>query len=202
MKLLEYFSVDNGIFTFMKKVNADDYSALIGDTLPASDYDLTLLATCGERTAAPVVVMSATDGALTDSAKETLALVIWAKYGDSWKRVHDALYSEYTADSPYNVVTETESTDSGNAESTNKNVSKVYGYNSDDSGDGVNDTASTTTDNSTTGATHKSTVTVHGNTGNRTRAEIIQTELNLRRTQFLDVVFNDIKNFLTNAVYE
>lgn len=202
MKILDFFSIDNGLFTTVKKVAADTYNELFGTTEPAV-YDSMLLATCGERTPSPLVTsMLNSGGELPDNARETLALVLLVKYGESWKRVHNALIADYEAENPYSVTTEKTTTTESNHETTNKNVSKIYGFDSDDSTGGANDTENESTDTGKSGATVTDNTTVKGNTGNRTRAEIIQTELNLRQNNFVTIVMNDIKNTISNAVYE
>ena len=126
-----------------------------------------------------------------------LFMMVLQKYDTKWKRLYDALFSEYNPIDNYNM-TEDENAQTQIHMESSQNV-KTYGF---DSSTPV-PTGEAGAGSDTTGDYDKNRrkLTRKGNIGVTTTQTMIEQELELRKHDFMDIVINDIGEFITRPQY-
>ena len=138
-----------------------------------------------------------------------LQTIIINKYGLSWSRLWDAMQLVYNPLENYNmkekttpgvVTTRRENTDLNVANGANGNV---YGFNSSSAvpASSSNGTSRTTGDKAKNYSEESRTgfdqLERSGNIGVTTSQQMLQSEIDVRRTQFFDIVFANVDKILT-----
>ncbi len=266
-----------------------DYSNWIFDRviLPTGDdsetINLLYSAHSGGKNISPLCLkVNNNEEIASDSAKDTIAKLLRARFMPQWRKIYDALFADYNPIENYKMVetetiaasgsnssngtsttdinnttnskltTENTGTEKGvgsinvdvngttETKGTANTTGQVYGYDSEDAvNDSSNTTTSdeTTTNTSTTGTTTsddttssnngssngeditigKNTTTTtntgnhdtnsdrelnkHGNIGVTTSQQMITAELELRKTNYYDIIFKDVDNLLCLHIY-
>lgn len=119
------------------------------------------------------------------------------KFSPKWKRLYDAMFAEYNPIDNYNM-TEDENAQTQIHTESSQNV-KTYGFDSSEpvpTGEGA-------AGSDTTGDYDKNRrkMTRKGNIGVTTTQTMIEQEIELRKHDFMDIVINDIGEFLTRPQY-
>ena len=119
------------------------------------------------------------------------------KYNTKWKRLYEAMFAEYNPIDNYNM-TEDENAQTQIHTESSQNV-KTYGF---DSSEPV-PTGEGSAGSDTTGDYDKNRrkLTRKGNIGVTTTQTMIEQEIELRKHDFMDIVINDIGEFLTRPQY-
>lgn len=192
VKLLENQTKNDNIFLTLKNDSPADYSELFGNTEPDNLYYM-LINMGGQRNLNPF---------FKEKSTLTIMDIVLSKYKNNWLKVKTAINGDYDIFNPYKMTTDTieNITAKETNDGTNKNTSSVYGFNSDV---GSESDENLTEKNSVTDTTNDrdTNKTVTGNSGNKTPPELIQQELEIRKTNYFDIVLNDIMNYMTLEVY-
>ena len=149
---------------------------------------------------------------------EHLGKVAYDRYGGNWERIYTAYF--LTAYSPLenydmtqvrtpNLTYDTDNDRKGKSTTTTGNTTKVVPFNSTtetETGavDGSVTTEELLADNhsdQTTTETGTDTLTRHGNIGVTTSQQMLQSELDLRKLDFIKLVFEDIDKVLLRNFY-
>lgn len=136
-------------------------------------------------------------------------------YGEKWTRLYDALFAAYNPIHNYDMTESETKTNSGTITTDNTQTSNgsttqtvnIYGYNSSDAtpannNTGTDDTTTTDKGSAETSASETRELTRAGNIGVTTSAQMIEGELNLRKTVFLGIVIEDLDDALTIGIYD
>lgn len=198
-QIKEFITFDKGFFSTMKQNHRAIYDELFSDNgegwnvIDPKNLDMDLLVTCGERYAAPLLIHY-------DMAK--VVEYVLNRYTDSWKRCKAALMADYDVLKPYDTVKTTTQEKTGE-NTVNNTVTDKTGVNTFDSEEPV-DKQTDTTENSgktTETETVKTTVENTGVTGNIPAANLIQSELEVRKTNFISLVIGDVETQLSLDIY-
>ena len=152
---------------------------------------------------------------------EYLAKIIYNRFSDKWKKIYDALMTEYNPLENYSMTEERtpdltfEDTETQKSEiTTNRETSaqnKYKGFNTDEpvllnQTDGTDDV--TTSGGSEDNETHKTTthtgtetLTRSGNIGVTTSQQMLESEFKVRQYDFYKMIYNDIDSILCLSVY-
>lgn len=180
----------------------------------------------GKKSISPLVEALLTSAALTETDKETLAGIIWNKYHEKWERIHNVLTMNYNPLENYNMVEHETSSSEGHQsasssgtshtesadETDNKTTNSAYGFNSVTAVKTDESESKTTSDidstNTSSGSSSSSNddsgereLTRSGNIGITTSQMMAESEIQLRKNNFYDMVFTDVDTILTSGVY-
>ena len=133
--------------------------------------------------------------------------MIRAKYAEKWKRIHDALFADYNPISNYDM-TEDENTGTNVKTHTyegdgagNETESKVFGFNSETAVPaGTSSMKSALQTEGDFEDNHRQ-LTRSGNIGTTTTQIMIESELELRKHQFTDIILDDLASFFCLRAY-
>lgn len=170
-------------FTELKKIiNEDD----------ASSIYLLYLSHSGKKKISPLLDLLLLDDLVTTKAERTAKLVdvLLVKYGNNWNRICGAFNESYNPLDNYNMIEHEEVNSKVTATSGSK--AKVYGFNTT-SDDPVNDNE-VEMENTSEGTKDDNfrDLTRRGNIGVTTSQQMLESELELRKYNLLDAIFNDI----------
>lgn len=148
-----------------------------------------------------------------------LATLIFQKYLDKWNRLANALFADYNPIENYNMSetgtrdkttsVDTDMTTSSETESTD--TSKYSGFNSGDSFNNVTESDHNgSVEQTTSGLSTKNkqiddedtTLTRSGNIGVTTSQQMIESEIELRRHQMNEIMYDDLDKILFLDIYE
>ena len=156
-----------------------------------------------------------------DVTSSRLANTILRRFATKWKKIYDALVTQYNPLENYSMLEErtpeltTEETENVNSEvTTNRETnasSKYKGFNASDpvtitTTDGKEDvtTSGASADNETHRVienTGKETLTRSGNIGVTTSQQMLESEFKVRQYDFYKMVYNDIDSILCLSIY-
>lgn len=156
-----------------------------------------------------------------DTLSQRLAKTIYRRFATKWKKIYDALMTQYNPLENYSMLEErtpeltTEETENVNTEvTTNRETnasSKYKGFNASDpvtitTTDGSEDvtTSGASRDNEThkvTENTGKETLTRSGNIGVTTSQQMLESEFKVRQYDFYKMIYNDIDSVLCLSIY-
>ena len=197
IKVKNVFPITNGIMATISRLCDFGFN---------DDIDLLLLSKCGKRNITPVVEMLLDNSEnLSQEAITRLAWLIIQEYGDSWKRIKEALNLEYNplTASIYHeeetTDTEGETGDNSN-EVLKKDVSAIDippdNYVTDDQ----NRTESSATGTSKT--TAKRILDRTSNVSSYKNSDLVISEIEMRvNSRFISQVIEDVKNYIAMMIY-
>ena len=156
-----------------------------------------------------------------DDANDDIAKMIYRRFATKWKKIYDALMTQYNPLENYSMLEErtpeltTEETENVNTEvTTNRETnasSKYKGFNASDpvtitTTDGSEDvtTSGASRDNEThkvTENTGKETLTRSGNIGVTSSQMMLEQEFKVRQYDFYKMIYNDIDSILCLSIY-
>ena len=156
-----------------------------------------------------------------DVLSSKLAKFIYRRFATKWKKIYDALMTQYNPLENYSMLEErtpeltTEETENVNTEvTTNRETnasSKYKGFNASDpvtitTTDGSEDvtTSGASADNETRKVienTGKETLTRSGNIGVTTSQQMLESEFKVRQYDFYKMIYNDIDSVLCLSIY-
>ena len=173
----------------------------------------------GSKTVSPLVRKMLMNGNLEDSSRQSLALLIAAKFRSNWKHLWDAFNAEYNPINNYDMIEDIQkdgaNQDTNNLKDTTTHGRTVtdtmshYGFNSSSSQPSDIDSSveGGTTDVGHTGTVDykidEHTVTKRsGNIGVTTNQKMIEEEWNLRKMNFFERVYSDVDSVLALSIYD
>lgn len=128
-----------------------------------------------------------------------IANIIYNRFSEKWKHIYDAMMLEYNPLENYSMVEdENVNTDITN---TSNGSSNVFGFNTD-SEDGVSDSKNEVS-STTSGKfddNHRK-LTRSGNIGVTTSQQMLESELEIRKNIFIEMVMNDIDSIMCLKIY-
>lgn len=157
-----------------------------------------------------------TETEIREEIESRYAELINAELLPNWERVYNALFSDYNPIENYRMI-ENEETDgdtkretnlsvSGSNSESNSNERKFNGFNTDSPKvvESSNGSSSGSNSQSTLGSEENNVDTLHnereltrsGNIGVTTSQQMIESEINLRKHKFLNIVYADIDKLL------
>ena len=192
-RIKDFLTTSEGIFAEFETQNSSLFNSLFDDIEGATlDYDF--YNKCAMRYAAPILTNA--------DSLETVVKLIISRYSENWLKIHDVMFSDYDAINPYYRETETteneETTADSNGTTTTKN--SIYAFNSDSASDSEENLTNTENAKSTNRANSGKTV-IKGNNGNTSFSELMLKEIEARKLSFIDIVFNDVMQYITLSIY-
>ena len=188
MKIKELFEndTDGGIFHRIQKIGF--FSWLTEDMAGDLDTEYIYLRS-GDKSISPL---------LEHSALDKVASIIVMKFGDKWNRLYDAfITSVYNPIENYSM-TETEKTNS-KVKVTSSGKSGTYGFNSDNSVPTGESSTETTSEGNAND--NNRTLTRSGNIGVTTSQQMLQSELDLRKWNFANMLYDDVDSICCLSIY-
>ena len=127
-----------------------------------------------------------------------IADIIYNRFGAKWKRIYDALYSTYNPIENYNMH-EVRTPDLKTAQDTTaKGKTGIYWFNGSGARDSASNDATSSTNQSVPGT---ETLDRTGNIGVTTSQQMIESEWELRKHDFYQMIYNDIDSLLCLKIY-
>lgn len=188
MKIRELIEDDtNGIFHRIQRLG---FFRWLTEKM-ASDLDTEYLYLhSGEKTISPL---------LEKTSLDKVASIIVSKFGDKWNRLYDAfITSVYNPIENYSM-TESEKTNS-KVKVTSSGKSGTYGFNSDDSVPTGESSTETTSEGNADD--NRRELTRSGNIGVTTSQQMLQSELDLRKWNFTEMMYEDVDSICTLSIYD
>lgn len=192
-RIRDFLTTSEGIFAEFEAQNASLFNSLFDDIEGATlDYDF--YNKCSMRYAAPILTNA--------DSLETVVKLIISRYSENWLKIHDVMFSDYDAINPYYRETDTTETEETTVDSNGTNTTKnsIYAFNSDSASDSEETLTNTENANSTNRANSGKTV-IKGNNGNTSFSELMLKEIEARKLSFIDIVFNDVMQYITLSIY-
>lgn len=135
---------------------------------------------------------------LEHSSLDKIASIIVSKFGDKWNRLYDAfITSSYNPLENYSMK-ETEKTNS-KVKVTSSGKSGTYGFNSDDSVPTGESSTETTSEGNADDNNRE--LTRSGNIGVTTSQQMLESELELRKWNFTEMMYEDVDSLCTLSIY-
>lgn len=196
MKIKEFLTPANNVFTAIKTVNPSIYESLFQDT-DSSLLDIDYYYHSGNKTISPLC-----EGQGKDNLNN-IAKILLIRYAGKWQKLYTDLTIEYSFDKPYTLTTSRNRDNNYNSKGGSDNTDTHYlkGINSDDENESEKQSGvSNNHRDDTTKETENTTVT--GNLGNTPMADLLTKELEVRKNYFIDIVFSDVDSLLALQIYE
>lgn len=134
-----------------------------------------------------------------------MGMILISKYMFDWSKLHDAMFADYNPIQNYDSTEEiTRSGDDKTSINTDmKQTSNVSAFNSSTLQPNAEvDSSGTAANNySKTDYNSKVKTTRYGNIGVTTSQQMIESEIELRKQNFLELIFNDVDNVFVSNLY-
>lgn len=142
-------------------------------------------------------LLKAEESNVIGSALDKLVSIIILKYKDSWNKLYNSLFADYNPIENYSMV-ENENIGSKVTSTTSTNQ-KQFGFNSVEGSDSTSDTGTATTQGDYND-NHRQ-LTRSGNIGVTTSQQMIESEIELRKKNLYNIIFDDVDSIVTNLNY-
>lgn len=159
----------------------------------------------GDKTPSPLLVRFSEHNdfkVLTDIQVNTIANIIWSRYGTKWNKIVEAMYSEYNPIDNYNMEETTKTKTRITTTQSANGTGSVYGFNSSSA---VPSASSSSGGNSTTSGDAEDNVVVvtrKGNIGVTTSQQMQKSTINLwNMWNIAEQIFTDVDKVLTLPIY-
>ena len=175
--------------------NLDSLKTLITSD-DASNLDLLYLVHSGDKYISKLCIYSYDkDVMIPANRSKDIADLLLNKFGDNWNRMYQSLLEQYNPTNDYDKITHEEF----NSKVKNTSASKRYGFNTPaDSPVGDTDIESESSGLKDDNFTDSH---VYGNVGINSRQKLINEELELRKKNIIEMIFNDIDTMLCLKIY-
>lgn len=162
----------------------------------ASNLDLLYLVHSGDKYISKLCIYSYDEDVMTPADRsKNIADLILLKFGSNWDKMYKSLLEEYNPTNDYDKTTHEEF----NSKVKNTSASKRYGFNTPaDSPVGDTDIESESSGTKDDNFTDSH---VYGNVGINSRQKLINEELELRKKNIIEMIFNDIDTMLCLKIY-
>lgn len=191
MKIKDVFSSSSGVYAIFKELFPEKYTLFYGD-IETADLDNYFYYKYGNRT----VVQFIEDNASNVQVAVKLIINMHLK---QWTKMYDALFSEYDFLQPYKNVTEKSGTDTHTIKTDNEDTTQTKGFNSSDYIDNDKNITDGTKKDTTE---YGSKTTITGNIGNKSYAELVNSELELSKVKFSTLIEDDLLKEMCLSIYE
>lgn len=159
----------------------------------------------GDKTPSNLIVRFAdqnTDGTLTDSQVNSIANILWSRYGTKWSKITDVMGKDYNPIENYSMVEETRITQDILTEQTGNSSAGIYGFNSNNAVPSANSEAGNETRITADGDHNITHHTRSGNIGVTTSQQMQQSSLDLwNNWNIVEQLFTDVDKVLTLPIY-
>ena len=142
-------------------------------------------------------LLKAEESNVIGSALDKLVSIIILKYKDSWNKLYNSLFADYNPIENYSMV-ENENIGSKVTSTTSTNQ-KQFGFNNIEGSDSTSDTGTATTQGDYND-NHRQ-LTRSGNIGVTTSQQMIESEIELRKKNLYNIIFDDVDSIVTNLNY-
>ena len=188
-KIRELFKndADGGIFQRIQRMGF--FSWLTEDMAGVLDTEYIYLRS-GDKSISPL---------LEHSALDKVASIIVSKFGDKWNRLYDAFITRVYNPIENYSMTESEKTNS-KIKVTSSGKAGTYGFNSDDSVPTGESSTETTSEGNADD--NKRELTRSGNIGVTTSQQMLQSELDLRKWNFANMLYDDVDSICCLCLYD
>lgn len=162
----------------------------------ASNLDLLYLVHSGDKYISKLCYYSYDEDVMPPADRsKNIADLILLKFGSNWDKMYKSLLEEYNPINDYDKTTHEEF----NSKVKNTSASKRYGFNTPaDSPVGDTDIESESSGTKDDNFTDSH---VYGNVGINSRQKLINEELELRKKNIIEMIFNDIDTMLCLKIY-
>ena len=162
----------------------------------ATNLDLLYLTHSGDKYISKLCILSYDEDVMTPADRsKNIADLILLKFGSNWDKMYKSLLEEYNPANDYDKTTHEEF----NSKVKNTSASKRYGFNTPaDSPVGDTDIESESSGTKDDNFTDSH---VYGNVGINSRQKLINEELELRKKNIIEMIFNDIDTMLCLKIY-
>ena len=191
-KVKDYITIENGFFKNFKESHLEDYTLLLGDSNP-EHLDRSIGIKGGARYAAPL---------LKEYLIKDVVLYLLTNNLDKWKKQKELLKLDYNVLNPYEQKKTTTQEKTGESIDTIKETEK-RSVNTFDSQEAIEKDldSSENTNTSSQNENVKITVETSGNVGNIAPTKLIIEEMEMRKTQLLDLIIKDVLKEISLDVY-
>lgn len=185
MRIKDIISIEQGFFSFIN-YNIDNFTF--------AQLDLLFLTKYGEREISPIIESLLDENKqLTNAKLELLGAIIHNMFVHSWNNQNDVLTTEYRPLENYYETLETTRTNLHN--DTTNTDNNTYAFNSLDSVDKDN------TNQTNNGGANETITQSKRGLANGDYSDIIEKALQVKAIRLVDIVFNDIKWFISLSLY-
>lgn len=185
MKIKDVLNIDNGFFAYI------NYPL---DNFTFKELDLLFLSKYGERLISPVVEnLLDVNGELSNTNLELLGKIIYNMYSYSWNDQKSVLNVNYDPLENYHETLETVRVSENN--NTTNVDNNTYAFNSVDSVDKDNSIQSSE------GGLNENVVQTKKGFMNGNYTDIIKQTIDVKSIKLVDLVFNDVKEFISLNLY-
>lgn len=214
---------DSDNYTVFRMLSAEEMMSDIITDDNYSDIDLEyFIGTSGDKFISPLLekLMEDLNGDIYEVSKQ-LEKIIFRRFGDKWKRLHDALIQEYNPLENYSMeeirtpdltTDETSNTKTDITVERDSEASNSYkGFNatepslvSKSEGDETTTTEGTKADNEVSKKTEETgteTTTRSGNIGVTTSQQMLESEFKVRQYDFYKQIYSDVDSVLCLSIY-
>jgi hypothetical protein len=189
MKIKELFEndTDGGIFHRIQKIGF--FSWLTEDMAGDLDTEYIYLRS-GDKSISPL---------LEHTPLDKVSSIIVTKFGDKWNRLYDAFITQTYNPLDNYSMTETEKTNS-KVKVTSSGTAGTYGFNSDNSVPTGESSTETTSEGNADDNNRE--LTRSGNIGVTTSQQMLQSELDLRKWNFANMLYDDVDSICCLCIYD
>lgn len=199
MKLNEVFPLDGlnqniGIFAIFRKLYPDEFDKFF-DKLTPLPLDMYFIGTYGERTVTPLVESIAKGNTSYDGT----LMVIFSMHMQSWLKSYEALFTDYSPFDNYKLTETHKGTTTNEGDNTSDSLDSIQSFDSTD----FKDTDKTTNNSKSNNVeTQDIVITKTGNIGNTVNSDLISKQLWAYRSKLIQIIFADIRDYMTLQLYD
>lgn len=188
MKIRELIENETGGGIFIRIQKKGVFSWLTEDMAGDLDTEYIYLRS-GDKSISPL---------LEHTSLDKVTSIIVTKFGDKWNRLYDAFITQVYNPLENYSMTETEKTNS-KVKVTSSGKSGTYGFNSDASVPTGESSTETTSEGNADD--NNRTLTRSGNIGVTTSQQMLQSELDLRKWNFANMLYDDVDSICCLSIY-
>lgn len=200
LKLIDVFPdwMTNGIFTYLNQLDVPWKNDITADILDLEYFGNH----SGEKLISPLIEKMLENDTLTQARQQTLANILFAHNKNQWNKLYALYRLEYNPIENYSMVEAEDGTDTrtDNFENNTTNTDQQWAFNSTD-WNNVNKNQNESTNAGTSTNQNTRTLTRSGNIGVTTSQQMMQSEIELWKWNFIEQMFADIDNLLTLKIY-
>lgn len=200
LKLIDVFPdwMTNGIFTYLNQLDVPWKNDITADILDLEYFGNH----SGEKLISPLIEKMLENDTLTQARLQTLANILFAHNKNQWNKLYALYRLEYNPIENYSMVEAEDGTDTrtDNFENNTTNTDQQWAFNSTD-WNNVNKNQNESTNAGTSTNQNTRTLTRSGNIGVTTSQQMMQSEIELWKWNFIEQMFADIDNLLTLKIY-
>lgn len=181
----DVITIENGLFQYI------NYTI---DTFTNSELDFMFISKYGNRIISPIIESLLNDNyELTTDKLTLLGQIINKMFAYNWDKQKEILLNEYNPLDNYHETIEISKENENN--NTTNTDNKTFAYNSETSVDKDN------TNQTSLGGFTENTTQIKSGLTNGNYKDIIEKALDAKALRFIDIVFNDIKWFISLDIY-